>query len=121
MQIGGNFESAAVFVGVDGGIYELVFGSIVGNLLLALILDFEAVFCSGLDGEDNSPGNEYFFFHFINLKILIIALKFFFRIPGIKLRNFRTIYGDKKKNRVKLNLMNKMQFHEILVPFKCDS
>lgn len=66
MQIGGNFESAAVFVGVDGGIYELVFGSIVGNLLLALILDFEVVFGSGLDGEDNSPGKKYF------LSILLI-------------------------------------------------
>lgn len=64
MQIGGNFESAAVFVGVDGGIYELVFGSIVGNLLLALILDFEVVFGSGLDGEDNSPGKKLFFFRF---------------------------------------------------------
>lgn len=53
-QIGGNFESAKPFVGVDGGIYEFVFGSTDGNLLLVVIFDFNAVFRSDPDG-DSSP------------------------------------------------------------------
>lgn len=52
-QIGGNFESATPFVGADGGIYEFVFGSIDGNLLLVVIFDFNAVFRSDPDGNSS--------------------------------------------------------------------
>lgn len=54
-QIGGNLKSGVLLVGVDGGIYELVFGSRDGNFKLLLTFDFDVCFDSGPDGEDNSP------------------------------------------------------------------
>lgn len=57
-QIGGNLLSLAPpFVGVDGGIYELVFGSIDGNFKLLLLFDFDDCFASGSDGDDSSPND----------------------------------------------------------------
>lgn len=58
-QIGGNRESGVLLVGVDGGIYELVFGSNAGNFKLFVIFDFEVCRDSDppLHGDDNSPEN----------------------------------------------------------------
>lgn len=64
-QIGGNLLSGVpAFVGVDAGIYELVFGSRKGNLKLVLIFDFDDCFGSGPDGDDSSPVRICFFFNF---------------------------------------------------------
>lgn len=54
-QIGGNLLSGVPFVGVDGGIYEFVFGSIDGNFKLVLVFDFDDCFGSGPDGDESSP------------------------------------------------------------------
>lgn len=54
IQIGGNVKSGVLFVGVDCGIYELVFGSIDGSLKL-LAFDFGDCFGSGVEGDDSSP------------------------------------------------------------------
>lgn len=75
-QIGGNRESGVLFVGVDGGIYEFVFGSNDGNFKLFVIFDFDVCFASGDDaplplpphGDDNSPVtkiNSFVFFFVI--------------------------------------------------------
>lgn len=58
-QIGGNRESGVLFVGVDGGIYELVFWSNAGSFkLLFVIFDFDICFDSDPPhGDDNSPKN----------------------------------------------------------------
>lgn len=55
-EIGGKRLSG---VGVDGGIYEFVFGSRDGSFKLLLVFDFVVCFGSGPDGDDNSP---FFFF-----------------------------------------------------------
>lgn len=54
-QIGGNLLSGVLFVGVDGGIYELVFGSIDGSFTLLFVFDFDDCFGSVPDGDDSSP------------------------------------------------------------------
>lgn len=54
-EIGGKRLSGVAFVGVDGGIYEFVFGSRVGSFKLLLVFDFVVCFGSGPDGDDNSP------------------------------------------------------------------
>lgn len=60
-QIGGNRESGELLVGVDGGIYELVFGSNAGNFRLFVIFDLDVCFGSGpLHGDDDSPGKSTF-------------------------------------------------------------
>lgn len=77
-QIGGNRESGVLLVGVDGGIYELVFGSNAGNFKLFVILDFDVCFGSDpLHGDDSSPENDLF----CAIKYAIIAF----------LRNVQTI------------------------------
>lgn len=58
IQIGGNLESGVLFVGVDGGIYELVFGSNDGSLKLLFIFDFDV--CFGSSPEHNSPNDHAF-------------------------------------------------------------
>lgn len=59
IQMGGNLESGVPFVGVDGGINELVFGSIGGSLKLLLLLDFGDCFGSGVEGDDSSPDFDF--------------------------------------------------------------
>lgn len=65
-QIGGNRESGVLFVGVDGGIYEFVFGSNEGNFKLFAIFDFVVCFDSDVPphGDDSSPKNSILFFTF---------------------------------------------------------
>lgn len=63
-QIGGNLVSGVLLVGVDGGIYEFVFGSNAGSFKLLLIFDLVIGFGSGPDGEDSSPKNVQNPFHY---------------------------------------------------------